>query len=241
MADDVVWEVVFGGQLYYKFLKDLGVSIWWRPVLSTLYLRGEESTGPLSLHHTSMHPSLHPPFYSPCSPLHSVKPWRWWRSAAPRSSSRSYSQSPPLGLPHMQQPLGYTQTQSHAQEPAHVMNMKTLPWAAMYFLDSLNPCDEKTSDAHVKNRSWPPSLHNPECSWWRVDSTECLNVCLCLMYVYKAGVDVVTACAAIPSGQLDTIIIIWIKRKRENQPCDPICERGGWINKPKQLSDISTW
>lgn len=36
-----------------------------------------------------------------------------------------------------------------------------------------------------------------------------------LSYVYEAGVDVVTACAAIPSGQLDTIIIIWIKKNKD--------------------------
>lgn len=29
-----------------------------------------------------------------------------------------------------------------------------------------------------------------------------------LSYIDKAGVDVVTACAAVPAGQLDTIIIV---------------------------------
>lgn len=48
---------------------------------------------------------------------------------------------------------------------------------------------------------------NPE----KVDSTDSRMLCLSsgrLSYIDKAGVDVVTACAAIPGGQLDTIIII---------------------------------
>lgn len=45
----------------------------------------------------------------------------------------------------------------------------------------------------------------------KLDCTDSRMLCVscgCLSYIYKAGVDVVTACAAIPGGQLDTIIII---------------------------------
>lgn len=38
MADGVVWAVVLWRQLYYKLIKDLGLTVWRRPVLRTLDL-----------------------------------------------------------------------------------------------------------------------------------------------------------------------------------------------------------
>lgn len=174
MANYVIWTVDLWVQLHYKLLKDLCLSLWRRPVLRTLDLRHnmwEEAervtadqallckgkykqyvkTAVLTLFPSSQRVTM--TIIDDCC------------SQIILQKSLTVSSFGPT--PHTQHI--YTGMHSYYQHKIKCIDSVheecdnlTLPWAAIYFLDSLYPCSRKTNYIQqikptactVRKRSW---------------------------------------------------------------------------------------
>lgn len=164
MANDVVGVVVFWGQLHYKLLKDLGVSIFWWPVLSTLYLRGEEIQTGISIEPLSIHPSIHPSIQLKPSTL----------TLFPSSQRETMtmmevccSQIILQKLPTVSSFGPTTHAAPVRMHPNPVSctcdEYEDLTLSCYVLFGFLEPLWWENK-WNIKNRSWPPTLINPECS-----------------------------------------------------------------------------